>query len=599
MSDVLPFESSRRLTGFNLYFSDVGAALETVGIDVDAQLIGAWRARVNRVRDELGWPPGESVARVHARDASLAITAPLDQLFTATEINEWALLAACVPPFVPRGLPLTANGGQVMRFHAPGHPAAWDDDCAMHTLRAYACSERNAPLVALADAARARNLTVLIDEETVSAGVGDGARTWQLGDVPDPQHVDWSAVHDAPIALVTGSNGKTTTTRLLAAMTQAHGWRTAYTCTDGVFVQSTALDAGDFSGPAGARLALRTPGVEIAVLETARGGMLRRGIAVQHANVAIVTNVSDDHFGEYGVHDLHDLAAVKLAIARTLGARDVLVLNADDALLVRHAASTAGPIHWFAFDADASLLAAARAEGGTTCGVRDGHLHWQHADVDHDLGAVTDMPLTFDGSARYNIANIAAAVLAAVALGVDASKIASVLMRFGTSRDDNPGRLQHWSFGGISVFVDYAHNPDGLRGLLGVATKESAGRLGLLLGQAGNREDAEIRELAAAAARFRPDRVVLKDMGGMLRGRREGEVPGLLQDELARHGVGGAAVVQTLDELEAVRQLLAWARAGDVVVLPVHGTSVKPAIGRLLDGMQLHGWMAGSPVPLE
>ena len=344
---------------------------------------------------------------------------------------------------------------------------------------------------------------------------------------------------------------------------------------------------------------MRTPAIDMAILETARGGILRRGIAVQHANVAIVTNVSDDHFGEYGVHDLDDLAAAKLAVARTLGPADVLVLNADDPLLVRNAASMSTAVHWFAFDADAPLLAERRNAGGTTCGVRDGHLHLQRGNADHDLGTVAAMPLTFDGAARYNIANIAAAVLAADALGIAASTIADVLLRFGTSRDDNPGRLQHWSFGGLSVFVDYAHNPDGLRGLLDVATQGRKGRLGLLLGQAGNREDDEIRELAVVAAGFHPDRVVLKDIGGMLRGRVEGEVPALLRDELARNGIGGDTVLQTLDEFQAVRDLLGWARAGDVIVLPIHASLVKPAVGRLLDGMQQRAWIAGMPVPSE
>jgi cyanophycin synthetase len=547
-------------------------------------LIDEWRARVQRLRDELGWPAGESVARVHGRDASLAITAPLDQLFTATEVNEWALLSAL------RLFPEAA-------FHAPGHPAAWDEESALFTLRAHSLGERNPKLMAFTEAAHARRLTVLIDDDSISAGVGDGARVWPSDDIPDPQQVDWNALHDTPIALVTGSNGKTTTTRLLAAMTRAHGWRTAYTCTDGVFVGTTARAAGDYSGPAGARVALRTPIVDMAILETARGGILRRGIAVSHANVAIVTNVSDDHFGEYGVHDLDDLAAAKLAVARTLGTRDVLVLNADDPLLARHGTSMSMPVHWFALDADAPLLVAQRAAGRTTCGMRAGRLFLQGANKDHDLGAIAAMPLSFNGSARYNIANIAATVLAADALGIAASTIAGVLTIFGTSRDDNPGRLQHWSFGGASVFVDYAHNPDGLRGLLHVATQVRGGRLGLLLGQAGNREDDEIRELAAAAAGFHPDRIVLKDIGGMLRGRIEGEVPALLREELAGHGIAGDVIVERLDEFEAVRELLAWARAGDVLVLPIHGTAIKPLVARLLDGMQRDAWMAGSAVP--
>ncbi|HEY0230281.1 MAG TPA: cyanophycin synthetase, partial [Dokdonella sp.] len=389
------------------------------------------------------------------------------------------------------------------------------------------------------------------------------------------------------------------TTRLLAALTRAHGWRTAYTCTDGVFVGETALAAGDYSGPAGARVALREREVDAAILETARGGILRRGIAVQHADVAIVTNVSADHFGEYGVHDLDDLAAVKLAVARTLGPHGVLVANADDASLVRHVPALEKRVAWFAFDADAPLLQSHRLRGGATCGVRDGRLVLHTEGGECDLGAVAAMPLGFDGSARYNIANIAAAALAAHALGVGTDTLRQVLATFGAERADNPGRLQRWSIGGIDVLVDYAHNPDGLRGLLDVATRLRGGRLGLVLGQAGNREDAEIRELAAVAAQFAPDRIVLKDIGGMLRGRDAGAVPAILRDELLGRGVDPDRIALQLDEFDAVRATLAWARAGDTLVLPVHGTAVKARVAALLEALLGQHWQAGAPLPEE
>ncbi len=579
----MPFDDSRRLTGINLYFAATGAVLETVGLNIDAALLGEWEARVCRMRAELGWPDAALVARVHASGASLAFAAPLDQLLTATEVNEWALLSS------------STRGTEA--FHAPGHAAAWDEGSALHTLRAFARIERNPQLVALSHAAETRGLTVLIDEDALSIGVGGGSRSWPLTHLPTQTEIDWTVLHDAPIALVTGSNGKTTTTRLLAAFTRAHGWRTAYTCTDGVFVGADQLAAGDYSGPGGARVALREATVDAAILETARGGLLRRGIAVQHANVAVVTNVSDDHFGEYGVHDLDDLAAVKLVVARALGAAGTLVLNADDPSLVHHAPSRR--VAWFALDADASLLRAHRTRGGATCGVRNGHLHLQHGEDDHDLGAIAGMPLSFNGAALYNIGNIAAAVLAASALGIIPDLLRDVLADFGRARADNPGRLQHWSVGGLSVFVDYAHNPHGLRGLLEVATKSRSSRLGLLLGQAGNREDAELHELAAVAAEFRPDLILLKEIGGMLRGRGEGEVPALLRDELARHGLREPDVVERHDEYQAVRDALTWARNGDLLVLPIHGTAAKPQVDALLDTLQSLGWIAGTPLPVD
>ena len=585
--DELPFEDSRRLTGANLYFAHVGAVLETLGVSNDERLLGGWQQRVQRMSAALGWPAVPPVIRRHASGAALALGAPLDQLLAATEVNEWAWLATLAQVF-----------GVDAQLHAPGHPAAWDEDSALFTLRACAVAERMPALLTLAHAAEAHGLTVLVDEEKVSVGAGNGSISWPMAQLPAPDQVPWSTLHNIPLALVTGSNGKTTTVRLLAAMARAHGWHVGHSCTDGVFVDGEALDTGDFSGPGGAREVLRQPQVEAAVLETARGGMLRRGIAVQRADVAVVTNVSDDHFGEYGIHDLVGLTAVKLTVARALTGDAPLVVNADDDLLAAQASALSVPLAWFALDEAHPLLAAHRERGGSTCGVRDDHLHLFHHGIEHDLGEITQMPLSFAGSARYNIANMAAAALAASALGIPPNTIATVLAEFGSAHADNPGRLQHWHFGTLQVFVDYAHNPEGLRGLLGVATSSiGTGRLGLVLGQAGNREDADIRELAAVAASFHPQRVVLKDIDGFMRGRVAGEVAGILRDALVQNAVPAEAIVECLDELDAVRGLLAWVRDGDVLVLPTHGVEARKAVVELLDELQTMGWSAGAPLP--
>lgn len=553
--------------------------LETVGVAADAAMLAAWRARVRRARDTLGWPDGALVARAHAGGASLAFAAPVDQWFTATEVNEWAW-SSLVHEQAPANL---RESFDVQ--HAPGHAASWDADSAWHTLRRHAAGERDAALAALVEAARARGLTTLIDDDTVSVGSGDGVQTWPRSTLPAVESVAWDAAHDIPLALVTGSNGKTTTVRLLAAMARAQGWSTAHSCTDGLFLNGVVLDAGDYSGPAGARTLLRHREAQAAILETARGGILRRGIAPQRARCAVVTNISDDHFGEYGVHSLDDLGAVKLAVARVVATDGLLVLNADDAVLARLAHALVQRIGWFAMDHHHPMLAAHRRGGGVTCGVQDGRLRLSDRGEVHDLGEIAGMPLTFGGRATYNTANAAAAALAAHALGIPASTIAGVLACFGSGRGDNPGRLQHWTIDGRTVLLDYAHNPDGLRGLLTVARAAVAagGGLILLLGQAGNRGDAEIVELAAVAAKAAPKRIVLKDIPGMLRGRAPGEVPAILRSALERSGIAADAVVECRDELAAARLAVASAERGDVVVLPIHSPGTRGVVIEWLD----------------
>lgn len=588
MPDFIPFDDSRRLTGFNLYFRDVGAVLETQGPRPDESALQAWDADVRRACKTLGWPIGERVVRRHRTGASLALAAPLDQLFSATEVNEWAWTRAHE----------SVHGPLVAHFHAPGHPATWDEDAAMHTLRAFAEAERHPAMLALVDAARQRGLPVLVDDEQLSIGAGDGAASWPIGALPSPDTLDWGTLHAVPVALVTGSNGKTTTVRLLAAMARAHGWHAGHSCTDGVFVDDRLIDGGDYSGPAGARAVLREPGVQAAILETARGGLLRRGLAVEQAQVAVVTNISDDHFGEYGIHDLAGLAAVKLTVARAIDDTGLLVLNADDEMLVTQSAQLACPIGWFSRDDTVPRLRATRDRGGATCAVRDGKLRLTWRGVQHDLGAVDAMPLSFAGRAAYNIANIAAAALAAAALGIPVDTIAATLGQFGNQRADNPGRLQHWQFDSLQVYVDYAHNPEGLHGLLDIATAQHAGgRLGLVLGQAGNREDAAIRELASTAAGFQPDRVLLKDIEGYMRGRVAGEVAAILRAQLQHDGVNEDAIIDCLDEVAAVRDLLAWSQPGDVLVLPSHGVAARRQIRSLLDTLEAQRWQPGMPLP--
>jgi UDP-N-acetylmuramyl tripeptide synthase len=545
--------------------------------------IAQWRDEVGAACALLGWPVPTCVARVHAGGASLALTAPFDQLFTATEVNEWAWQRA---------------SGIDAGLHAPGFPLPRDTDAAGRCLRALAHAERRPDLRALLDAAARANVPVVLDDEVVSLGEGEGNVAWPLASPPSPDAVDWRGLRAIPKAVVTGSNGKTTTVRLLAALCRAHGWRTGHSCTDGVFVEGTRLQSGDYSGPVGARTLLRHPDVQAAVLETARGGILRRGLAVRHADVAVVTNVSADHFGEYGIDSLDDIAAAKLAVARVLDARGRLVLNADDVVLVRAASRLAVPVAWFALDDMHPVLRDARGAGAATCGVHAGRLRLSRGDRVEDLGAVADMPLSVGGRATYNLANLAATTLAADGLGIGADTLRRVLASFGAQRSDNPGRLQRWRFGDTDVLLDYAHNPDGLGGFLRVAQDlRGAGRLGLLLGQAGNRPDEDIRALARTAAAAHPDLVVLKDIDGFLRGRAAGEVPALLRDELLRAGLPAAAMDLHLREADAAFALLRWARAGDMLVMPVHALSARETVVAWLDGLQAAGWRAGDAVP--
>ncbi len=435
-------------------------------------------------------------------------------------------------------------------------------------------------LRALIEAAASHGLRLVLDDSELTVGTGVGGRSFPLAAQPAVADVRWNELRDIPTALVTGSNGKTTTVRLLAACARANGWQAAYNCTDGVFIDDEVLATGDFSGPAGARMVLRQRRAQAAIIETARGGILRRGIAVSQADVAVVTNVSSDHFGEYGIDDLAGLADTKLSVAAVVAPRGMLVLNADDPQLRERAGGLAArfggcpPVGWFALDADQITLRDARADGASTCGVRNGRLLLSHQGGEHDLGLVSAMPLTIGGIAAYNVANLAAAALGAVTLGIPAAAISSVFARFGTRLTDNPGRMMRFEVAGAQVLIDYAHNPEGLRGLLSVAEHLRDG------------QDTDVEELARVAARFRPDLVVVKENDAQLRGRAPGEVPRILRNELKKSGLPESALPVCNTEVEAARFALDWARPRDVLVFPMHSQTARAAVIAMLESMR-------------
>jgi cyanophycin synthetase len=608
---ALPFEDSRRLTGSNLFFDSTGAVLETLGVTVDDALLADWSSRIKRARSWLNWPndrrAGKSVnlyavsrsrsiaVRQHATGTALALAAPVDQLFTATEVNEWAFcasLAAADPTrwshlegaLIAAARKAAADAATPMSVPFADALPVLEEKAAFARFSTLSTLEAAPVLRSLVVAAEERALLHILDEDGLTLGSGNGGRTWPVDALPDVREVSWAELRDVPAAIVTGSNGKTTTVRLLAACVRAHGWRDGYNCTDGLFIQGEQIESGDYSGPVGTRAVLRDPRVEAAILETARGGILRRGLAAQRARVAVITNISPDHFGEYGIHDLAGLADVKLVVASAVDDDDgLLVMNADDPTLLARADELDCPIGWFARDFDHPALLAHRARGGSTSGVRDRRLIVSRKMEQLDLGPVSAMPLTVGGSAEYNVSNIAGAALAALELGLPPATVAGVLARFGADPADNPGRLMRYVYKGSQVLIDYAHNPEGLRGLLAVAARlPRAGRLAVLIGQAGNREDADIELLAAAAARFQPDFVFIKEIESYLRGRAIGETPALIRAALLKAGVPDAELEMCSSELAAVRRMLEWARPGDVLVMPVHERAVRAEVVALL-----------------
>ena len=562
---------SRRLTGPNLLWDRPGAVIDVGVRDENAdRLIESWARAARRMLDAVGWDNEEVRSRKFPGGISIAISAPLDALYAATEVNEWAWSAA---------------EAELERRPPP------DFGSHQARLKDLIAKESNPRVIALAAAAKQRNLLFLADDETISVGVGSGSISWPRDRLPPPDAIDWTRVHDHPIALITGGNGKTTTTRLVAAMAQAGGKTVGMTSTDGIQVGGTVVEPGDFAGPGGARTLLRDPRVELAVLETARGGILRRGLAVTRASVALVTNIADDHLGEFGVCDLPTLTATKLVVSRVLGPSGRLVLNAEDPSLVEGSRTVASPVVWFSLDPENAQVRRHLGAGGTAVVLAGEAIELREGEQRTRVELVGDIPITVGGKARHNIANALGAVAVAWSLGIPLGAIAGGLRGFeGTSRD-NPGRLNRFTLGGVEVIVDFAHNPHGLKALIEMGAALPARRRLVLLGQAGDRDDNAIRELARVAWTIRPDRVIAKEMAAYTRGRPVGEIPGLIADEMLRLGAPAESITQSPSELEGVRQALEWAQPGDLLLLTVHGQRTE--VLELLNRLDQSGWAPG------
>ena len=585
---------SRRLTGPNLLLDTHGAILDVALAGLDAEVaIAAWRAALAPLLGAVGWSGATHAARAYPGGVLLAFAAPLDALYAATEVNEAAWHVAA------RAL----GGGETAPAHGrdadDGVEAAAEDgdappdpEATIARLREAIARERNPALAALADEAQRRGVTLLADDKRVSVGLGAGSRSWPGEETAMvAARIPWGELRDIPVVLVTGTNGKTTTARLLGAIAKAAGLTAGVTTTDRVTVGDEVVALGDYSGPNGARTVLRDRRVELAVLEVARGGLLRRGLAVPRARAALVTNVANDHLGEFGIHDLDALADAKLIVAKAIGPDGSLVLNADDARLVAKVPQGV-PVTWFSLEPANPVVARHLAGGGTACVLDGGSLVLMRGAERRLTVPCNDVPITLGGAARHNVANALAAIGVAAALGVPEPAIARGLAAFASTPALNPGRGNVWDLGGATAIVDFAHNPHGLAALTDMACALPARRRAIVIGQAGDRDDASIREFARAAWALRPDRVFIKEMDHYRRGRAEGEVPGIIAGELRRLGAGADTLVHCHSEAEAVRAALVWADDGDLLLLTTH--EERDEVIALLERLAAAGWRPGN-----
>ena len=550
----MEFLDARRLTGPSLIFDGPACILDVACTPDEAdQLIPVWAENVGRMLEALDWPSAEFAFVKLQGGISLAFSAAIDQLYAGSEINEWAWAASA--------------------FELDMSSEKPDFDEALDALRTSSTEEANVELMWLIDEASSHGKTLLWDDDFVSVGLGRGSETWPVREIPDA--LDWERYHDVPVGVVTGTNGKTTTVRFATHILRQSDKNVGLSSTDWIAVNDRVIDRGDWSGPGGARNVLREQDVDVAILETARGGLLRRGMGVERGDAALITNISEDHLGDFGSQNLDELLAIKWIVSRVVRADGQLVLNAEDHRLVEKSSGYDGDLVWFSLNPDNETIRQ-QIEAGGLAFVLDGDELLKIENGERELICHShEIPIALGGAARHNVANALAAAALTWCLGAPLDDIKSGIVTM--VQDENPGRCNIYDLNGIKVLIDFAHNPAAMAALFDMARAIPANRRALCFGQAGDRPDDLIRELARDAWEIGLDRVEVSELATYHRGRRHGDVFGLIRDELLKSGAKDSQISHHEEELESLQGAIDWAQPGDLVIMlalggatPVH-----------------------------
>lgn len=365
-----------------------------------------------------------------------------------------------------------------------------------------------------------------------------------------------------PIIAVTGTNGKTTTTRLIAHILKFSGLRVGFTTSDGIYIQNRLLEKGDTTGPLSAGFVLKDPTVEFAVLETARGGILRSGLGYDHCDMAVLTNITEDHLGLKEVHTLRDLARVKKVVLDSVKRTGWCVLNAEDLYSMRLKEKLHSKLALFSIDPENPHIRQYARQNRTTCVLEDGYITIKKGDWKISVADAAAIPLTYKGKAGFMIENILAATLAAHLHNIPVDDISAALMTFIPSPEVLPGRMNIFKFRKFRIMIDYAHNQAGFEAIEEfLKSIDSPHKVGIIAG-VGDRRDEDIRLCGEIAARMFDHIIIRNDQH--LRGREAKEAEDLLIEGIQRSGRDVRYEIIP-KEKDALRHAFSLAREGTFI----------------------------------
>jgi cyanophycin synthetase len=367
-----------------------------------------------------------------------------------------------------------------------------------------------------------------------------------------------------PIVAITGTNGKTTTSRLIAHMAKMHGYRVGYTTSDGVYIQNRLLMRGDCTGPASSEFVLKDPTVNFAVLECARGGLLRAGLAFSQCDVGIVTNVAADHLGLKGIHTLEQLAKVKAVIPETVMPGGYAILNAEDDLVYDMKKNLTCNLALFSMDENNPRIKALQRKGGITAVYENGFITLCRGQWKMRIMKADTIPLTYGGKAAFMIQNILPAVIAADVQGISIEDMKAALETFLPSSAQTPGRLNLYQFQNFQVLLDFAHNPAGMNALNQFTDNLNAThKVGIIAG-IGDRREEDNNEMGRIIAKMCDEVIIRQDKN--LRGKTEQELIKMIEDGIKSHDTNKKITVIP-SEKAAIMHAVQNAKKGSLIIV--------------------------------
>lgn len=552
-----PDVGKSRLMGANLFFPEPGAVLDATLNSTDMQdaqkIIDIWYKELNRIMTALNWSGYKAEHKKYSRGIKFAISAPADLLYVGafTLVEVW---------------------DSVYTEFKSGKPK--DIQEIMDELQPDLRRHLDLKFRAIYSEARRRSLNVFLERYDLCIGSGKYAFRCDIDDIR-LHEIPWDDIKDVPTVIVTGTNGKTTTVRLTAYIVKNAKRKVGYCSTDWVVVGDEIVEKGDMSGPTGNLRVMTNPDVEIAILEAARGGLVRRGLITDFACAATVTNVSEDHLGQDGVETVSDLAYVKTLLYEAVKPDGFKIVNIDDAELARRVPTLKGKkILITQRDLSTPEVAELVKHATYVCHTKDGGFYWKDGDKDTLVATFKETPITVDGFAKHNVENTMQAISLSYSLGLSLEEIKSGITTYENTVANNHGRANVFKHNGGTIIVDFAHNPAAIGAILNMskAYLKDSGKYSMLVGNTGNRlnmNDSICQQIADANL----DEIMIKEIPNYLRGAKLGQIPKMIEDTLLNKGVSKDKINMIESEENALEYVLETMKAGDVCAFLCHSNT--------------------------